>query len=609
MCANGAVLTRTIQFEQILVLAWAPLLLLGITAVLGAAARPWAAMTGTAVVTVMVLLAGHPQIVYQLAFVGAVWTCAELVRTHQRSRSEPPEELSTLSWRRLTDLGVAVAIGAAAAAPQLVAALAATRDSAIGLGRSLEELKDPGLSAQPHKLVEILLGSVRGVNESFFAGGFESIGHVGVVAAFAAVVGMVTAARCRATRARACAVAALAVLGVVWALGPRTPIFTIAYRVLPGFDLARGSSRWLDITAIAAAIGVAWAVDAVANRWPVGPGALVASAMFAGAVLLGAADVVDLPERGSFVPWVALAVAVAVAIMVVPRRRATWAVAALIVLLVIELGAVSRYSVIDETNRSTAFDALSAGVAGELEDRPGLTMALTDDLFNDPAYLVAGFRPNTNVLARVASLDGYDGGVQVTDRFVALGAATGPDVEQGLPLRNKLPVPWLPADAARWGVRYVVVDNDRDVPSMLPGWRSTELADTEFTVWENPAWVGDAVGRLADGTEIGLGFDRRSPTQLAVTVTDPSPSPMRVIVHRQVAPGWKVRVDGRSADIVDADGFFLGVDVPAGTRRVEFSYDPRWLRPSLALAALGFAGILALAVAGRPRPTQLKPRQ
>ena len=36
VCANGAVLTRTTQFEQILVFAWMPLLLLGITAILGA---------------------------------------------------------------------------------------------------------------------------------------------------------------------------------------------------------------------------------------------------------------------------------------------------------------------------------------------------------------------------------------------------------------------------------------------------------------------------------------------------------------------------------------------------------------------------------------------
>ena len=245
-----------------------------------------------------------------------MWTGAELVRTHGRSQPEQSDDTTTPSWRRLADLGAAVAIGVAVAAPQLVAALAATRDSAIGLGRSLEELKDPGLSAQPHKLVEILLGSVRGVNEASFAGGFETIGHVGVVAAFAAVVGLVVAAQRRATRASACAMAAIAVLGIVWALGPRTRVFTIAYHLLPGFDLARGSARWLDITAIAAAVGVAWAVQAVADHRPVLPGVLVASTMFVGAVLLGIADVVDLPDRGTFVPWVVAAVAILATIVV-----------------------------------------------------------------------------------------------------------------------------------------------------------------------------------------------------------------------------------------------------------------------------------------------------
>jgi hypothetical protein len=604
VCANGAVLTRSIQFEQILVLAWAPLLLLGITAVLGAPDRPWTAMIGTAVVTVMVLLAGHPQIVYQLAFVAAVWSGAELVRTRRRSRAELSDESSAPSWRRLADLGAAVGIGIAVAAPQLVAAVAATRDSAIGLGRSLDELEDPGLSAQPHKLVEILFGSVRGVNESFFAGGFESIGHVGVVAAFAAVFGIVAAAQRPTMRASAYAVAALAVLGVVWALGPRTPLFTTLYHVLPGFDLARGSARWLDISVIAAAIGVAWAVEAVADRWPARPGALVASMMFAGAVLLGVAGVVDLPGSGTFVPWLAAAVAVVAAIVMVPRLRSTWAVAALVVLLVLELGATSRYSVIDESTRSTAFDELSAGVAGDLEDRPGLTMALTDDAFGDPAYLVAGFRPNTNVLAGVVSLDGYDGGVQVTDRFVALGETTGPGVDPALPLRNKLPTSWSPADAARWGVRYVVVDNDRDARSSLPGWRSTELADREFTVWENPAWLGDAVGRLDDGREVALAFQRRSPTHLVVTLDDPpvasssASSSVRVIVHRQIAPGWRVEVDGRPGRLIDVEGFFLGVDVPAGTRTVEFLYRPGWVRPSLAMSAIGLLALALCVVVG-----------
>jgi hypothetical protein len=282
-------------------------------------------------------------------------------------------------------------------------------------------------------------------------------------------------------------------------------------------------------------------------------------------------------------------------------------VLAVVVVLVVELGALARHSTIDVTTTSTAFDDLSPGVAADLRDRPGLTVAFTNDEFSDIAYLVAGFRPNTNALAEVRSLDGYDGGVQVTDRFVALEARQGLAVDPTLPLRNHLPSSWEPADAAAIGVRWVLIDPNRDVATQLPGWQRTELAGGGFEVWENPAWVGDAVGRLADGSEIALELERRSPTEVVVTMVDASPR--RVVVHQQAAPGWRVRVDGRSAEIVDVDGFFLGVDVPAGTRSVKFLYEPRWLRPSLVVAAIGFAAILALAVAGRPRPARFKTSQ
>ena len=128
-------------------------------------------------------------------------------------------------------------------------------------------------------------------------------------------------------------------------------------------------------------------------------------------------------------------------------------------------------------------------------------------------------------------------------------------------------------------MRWALIDPTRDVATQLPGWERTELVGGGFEVWENPAWVGDAIGQLADGSEIALELDRRSPTELAVTVTDPSP--MRVIVHHQTAPGMDGARRRTSADIVDADGFFLAVDVPAGTRTVDFSYEPRWLTPSL----------------------------
>ena len=596
MSANGAVLTRTTQFEQILVLAWLPVLLLGVTAILASDARPWLAMAGTAAITTLVLLAGHPQIVYQLVFVAIIWAAAMTFRRR--------------SWRRLADVGIAVAVGALVAAPQLLAAIAATRDSSLGFGRTLTELESPTLSAQPHRIVQILLGSFRHVNEAAFAGGFESIGHVGVAAAFVAVIGIGVALRDPLRRPLAIALAALAVIGVVWALGPRTPVFTFAYDWLPGFDLARASARWLDVTAFAVALGVGWGVDALTRSWtkrsivPIAAGA----GLLALALGLGAIGTSDLPDRWTVMSWLAVAAAVGAALYFV-RRADGSAVMALLVVAVVafELAALARYSVIDETTTSTAFDDRSPGVAGELRDRPGLTIAFTNDEFADIAYLVAGFRPNTNALAEVRSLDGYDGGVQVTDRFVALEASQSPVVDPTLPLRNHLPQAWQPADAAAIGVRWALIDPTRDVATQLPGWRRTELVGGGFEVWENPAWVGDAVGRLADGSEVALELDRRSPTELAVHVTDPSP--MRVIVHHQIAPGWSVRVDGEAADIVDADGFFLAVDVPADTATVVFSYEPRWLTPSLALAGIGVLALAGLVVVDRVRRSEFKAKR
>ena len=348
------------------------------------------------------------------------------------------------------------------AAPQLLAAIAATRDSSLDFGRTLDELESPMLSAQPDRIVQILLGSFRHVDEAAFAGGLESVGHVGVAAAFLAVVGITVAVRDPLRRPLAIALGAIAVIGVIWALGPRTRIFTATRRWLPGFDLSRASGRWFDVTAFAVAIGVAWGVDALATRstmtsttrWSVRP--IVAGTTFlALAIGLGAVGVSDLPDGWTVASWLVIAAGVITALLLAGRVRASAVVTPLVVaLLVLELGALARFSVIDVTTTSTAFDDLSPGVAGELRGRPGLTVAFTNDDLANTAYLVAGFRPNTNALAQVRSLDGYDGGVQVTDRFVALERSPGsggrPDA--AAPQRS----PTVVATSGRGGVRRAV---------------------------------------------------------------------------------------------------------------------------------------------------------
>lgn len=55
-------------------------------------------------------------------------------------------------------------------------------------------------------------------------------------------------------------------------------------------------------------------------------------------------------------------------------------------------------------------------------------------------------------------------------------------------------------------------------------------------------------------------------------------------------PGWKVKVDGKTQDIIRADGIFKGVYLPEGNHVVEFFYDPRSFKVGL-VATLISAGL------------------
>ena len=68
---------------------------------------------------------------------------------------------------------------------------------------------------------------------------------LGVTFSLLVVIGLVAAVAEPSTRPWAISLGVIALLGAVWALGPRTFVFRVAYDVVPGFDLARGSARWI----------------------------------------------------------------------------------------------------------------------------------------------------------------------------------------------------------------------------------------------------------------------------------------------------------------------------------------------------------------------------
>lgn len=71
------------------------------------------------------------------------------------------------------------------------------------------------------------------------------------------------------------------------------------------------------------------------------------------------------------------------------------------------------------------------------------------------------------------------------------------------------------------------------------------------------------------------------------------------VVSSSVAPGWSVTVDDADAHPVTADVLRRAVAVPAGTHRVHWSYAAPGLSIGLAIAGIGLALLIALALASR----------
>jgi len=63
-------------------------------------------------------------------------------------------------------------------------------------------------------------------------------------------------------------------------------------------------------------------------------------------------------------------------------------------------------------------------------------------------------------------------------------------------------------------------------------------------------------------------------------------------------PGWKATVDGKEVPIERVDYLIRGVPVPAGTHRVQFSYEPTSWRIGLILSLLALLAVVAAALIG-----------
>jgi uncharacterized membrane protein YfhO len=87
---------------------------------------------------------------------------------------------------------------------------------------------------------------------------------------------------------------------------------------------------------------------------------------------------------------------------------------------------------------------------------------------------------------------------------------------------------------------------------------------------------------------------------IGVRTTTERPALLVVAVNRY--PGWSARIDGEPAEVVTADGSFMGVVVPAGSHTVTFGFEPRHLVATTLAVALALVASVGLLVRARRHP-------
>lgn len=466
------------HINQVSVAAWIPLLILAIELGVAGRRRWWAA---TPIIVALMILAGHPQTAYVGLTFGLAWA---LVAGLRRVEGASPRRRARGALAGLSLWLIGAVGGAGLAAAQILPSL----------DLSHEGIRAGGLTFQEAVSFSLPTGeALPGLLPTFLhlPSSTEFVASVGIVGVTLAALGAVH--RWRDPRVVLLVLAAF--VAILLALGPATPLFGVAHRVVPGVSLFRVPARWLLIAVVALALLAAYGTEALGAasgrpwrerlRW-LGVWLVVLAGL--GGLSLGVA-VAEPPLRDGLAWTWGLVAAIAIGFVAVavmaPRRLYAW-LAPLIVIA--ELAAAVGPAAIREAIPIDAYEAKGqtlprlneiAGSGRILSiadpsyeindpDRAALASAWFDQLGEVPwrEFKVAWknrdiLNPNLTMAYGLDTPDGYDGGLLPLSTHVTLretvirGSATHPDAL----LMNQLKT--VPSNGALDMLSVDVVIDDR----------------------------------------------------------------------------------------------------------------------------------------------------
>jgi len=447
---------------------------------------------------------------------------------------------------------------------------------------------------------------------------WENNGYFGLIPLLLAIVGIVLAAL---HDGRLRYFILLAVGGMLFVVGPHTPVYPWFYEHVPGFRLFRFPTRWMLFVHLALAVlaGYAWTRFAQWQTYLRSP--------FEGGVRREANGGCARTRPRL---WISVAAAIVVVVTIIDLRyhqrrqipiaeAEAWMTPPETVELVARDNPTRRYATLGgiESHRD-AYEA-AGGWQGDLtpyiEQRAMLQPSggLLYDVNAADGYINLVPMHTTAILGDPAheagllqeSAAAIDGELQISGLFLRLLQMTSTHRLIGYwPVRDDV-LPALKAD----GPPYVY-----DIPNVLP--RARFVAEV-VTVSDDEAVLGTladptfdpgvaaviredvALDRLEFDGDAALSVERYGQNEMAFKLR--SAGPAFLVLAESYHPNWTVTIDGAPGSVFQVNRIQMGVSVPAGAESVTLQFEPtpNHVGAMISIAAvvvslLGFAGALAL---------------
>ena len=432
---------------------------------------------------------------------------------------------------------------------------------------------------------------------------------VGVSAFALALAGFALAWRERAVRI----FTAIALGGLLFSLGFHNVFHGIFYSLAPLIEKARVPGFAVYIFHVGLIVLMAAGVDAffsdeIKSRWKtwIPAGAALFGLVVWGLLLqtaLAAKLKFELDDRVPLAGLMAILVAGLLLSVAKGRLKRSHAVAALVILLLVELGNDSGYAFRQAANghRLPEKYEANADIAGFLKQQPGRFRVEIDD---------AELPVNFGDWYGIDVLSGYTASVLSNALALEWWTPRGKELLNAAFYVSKKPAIPEQVQVFEGSSGEKVYRNPKFFPRAWVVHQTTPVSggkqanrliqDPNFDMWRNAVIAGPAPPLEACSPDSDSArITQRTSGSLTLDATLACNG--MVVISETFAPGWTAAVDGKPVQIYQVYGALRGVPVAGGSHRIQMNYRPGSVTWGASLTLLGLVGICVVGVWERKR--------